>query len=132
MRLRAATLCCLTLCSLWICTAQQPNSAAEEQSLNAALADAGASPTDFTRALENHLAKYPQTLKRAELERDEAQREHDRLQRENDRLRQQIDHLKRQVDEARRAGFRQAAEESARALLNTRGPFVTTSATSGY
>ena len=66
MMLRSATLCCI---ALGLCAAQQPPSDAEDQSLNAALADAGASPADFTRALENHLAKYPQTPKRAELER---------------------------------------------------------------
>jgi len=69
MTLRTATLCCLALGSLWICAAQQSAPEAENDALNAALADAGASPADFTRALENHLAKYPQTAKRAELER---------------------------------------------------------------
>src|SRR5690242_9775776 len=69
MTFRAGALCCLALGSLWICAAQQSATDAEDQALNAALADAGASPADFTRALENHLAKYPQTAKRAELER---------------------------------------------------------------
>ena len=69
MTLRTAMLYCLALGSLWTCAGQQPASDAEDRALNAALADAGASPADFTRALENHLAKYPQTQKRAELER---------------------------------------------------------------
>ena len=69
MTLRAATLCCLALGSFWLRAAQEPASETEDKALNAALADAGASPADFLRALENHLAKYPQTQKRAELER---------------------------------------------------------------
>jgi thiol-disulfide isomerase/thioredoxin len=69
MTLRAATLCCMALSTVWLCAAQQPPSIAEDQALNTALADAGASPADFTRALENHLARYPQTQKRTELER---------------------------------------------------------------
>jgi thiol-disulfide isomerase/thioredoxin len=41
----------------------------EQQELNAALADAGASGIDFIRALENHLKKYPNSPQKAQIER---------------------------------------------------------------
>src|SRR6476659_4823557 len=41
----------------------------EDQQLIAALAEAGSSPIEFTRALERHLEKYPFSPRRAELER---------------------------------------------------------------
>jgi thiol-disulfide isomerase/thioredoxin len=44
-------------------------SAAEQSSLQQALGEAGNSPVDFMRALENHIAKFPNSPKRAELER---------------------------------------------------------------
>jgi len=52
--------------------AQPPDKAGdktEDQQLSTALAEAGASPIEFTRALERHLEKFPNTLRRAELER---------------------------------------------------------------
>jgi thiol-disulfide isomerase/thioredoxin len=49
--------------------AQDPLPQAEQQSLQRALADAGNSPVDFVRAIENHLKQYPNTPRRAELER---------------------------------------------------------------
>jgi thiol-disulfide isomerase/thioredoxin len=63
-------LLCL-LCSLLLCAGApaQTSSASEAQELNHALEDAGASPVDFVRALENHLRKYPNTARRAEIER---------------------------------------------------------------
>lgn len=53
------------------CFAQNtmPPSPEEEQHLSQALAEAGASPVDFLRALESHLAKYPQSIRRNEVER---------------------------------------------------------------
>jgi len=59
------------LCSLVLCTGvpAQTSAASEAQELNHALEDAGASPVDFIRALENHLQKYPNTARRAEIER---------------------------------------------------------------
>ena len=42
---------------------------AEQRSLSEALAEAGSSPVEFVRALENHLARYPASPKRAEIER---------------------------------------------------------------
>lgn len=42
--------------------------AAEQQDLDRALAAAGASPVEYLRAIEEHLAKYPDTARRAELE----------------------------------------------------------------
>ncbi len=60
--------CWVALC-VALCGAQQPEINAEDQALNAALAEAGTSSVDFVRALEGHLAKFPQTPKRPELER---------------------------------------------------------------
>ncbi len=42
---------------------------AEERALGQALAEAGSSAVDFIRAVESHLAKYPKSTRRAELER---------------------------------------------------------------
>src|SRR5271165_4425206 len=42
---------------------------AEQNELRQALAEAGNSPVDFTRALENHLARYPDSPGRPDLER---------------------------------------------------------------
>src|SRR5215831_4302406 len=44
-------------------------SEAEQEELSSALAEAGSSPVEFLRALERHLAKYPKSPRRAELER---------------------------------------------------------------
>ncbi len=41
----------------------------EEADLSAALRDAGSSPIEFIRALESHLARYPKSERRAEVER---------------------------------------------------------------
>ena len=41
----------------------------EQQELNSALADAGNSSIDFTRALENHLKKYPNSPRKLEIQR---------------------------------------------------------------
>lgn len=49
--------------------AQQTDPKAEEKELNTALAEAGNSQIDFIRALENHLAKYPNSSKKPEIER---------------------------------------------------------------
>ncbi len=51
--------------------ATPPSSAApsEDQQLSDALGEAGNSPVDFIRALEKHLAKYPHTPRRNEIER---------------------------------------------------------------
>ncbi len=48
---------------------QTDMSDAEQDSLRQALGEAGASPVDFIRALEGHLAKFPKSSRRAELER---------------------------------------------------------------
>src|SRR6266567_5883237 len=47
----------------------QQLSPAEQTSLSEALGEAGNSQIDFLHALENHLAKFPDSPKRAELER---------------------------------------------------------------
>ncbi len=41
----------------------------EQKDLNAALAEAGASPVEYLRAIEKHLEKYPDSPRRSELER---------------------------------------------------------------
>ncbi|MGP8245785.1 MAG: hypothetical protein ACLQVN_14860, partial [Bryobacteraceae bacterium] len=46
-----------------------PQAAAERQDLADALSEAGANPLEYLRAIERHLAKYPNTPRRAELER---------------------------------------------------------------
>jgi thiol-disulfide isomerase/thioredoxin len=53
----------------WIGSAQQAAPNAEEKDLNTALSEAGTSQIDFIRALENHLAKYPDSAKKPEIER---------------------------------------------------------------
>ena len=47
---------------------RKPDPAVEQQELNTALAEAGSSPVDFTRALERHLAKYPASTQREKIE----------------------------------------------------------------
>ena len=49
----------LLLLALTAAAQQKDPSASEDADLNAALAEAGSSQVDFIRALENHLAKYP-------------------------------------------------------------------------
>src|SRR2546426_1721392 len=58
----------LVLFACRFCFPQDP-SEAEQRSLSQSLGEAGSSPVELIRALETHLAKYPQTPKRAELER---------------------------------------------------------------
>src|SRR5580700_2276622 len=47
----------------------QQLSPAEQQALTKELGEAGSSPVELIRAIENHLAKFPMSPKRAELER---------------------------------------------------------------
>ena len=49
--------------------AAAPEAQTEDQQLSAGLAEAGSSPIEFIRVLERHLEKFPNTLRRAELER---------------------------------------------------------------
>ena len=49
--------------------AQPPVADTEDKALSDALAEAGNSQIDFVRALENHLAKYPGSPKKPEIER---------------------------------------------------------------
>jgi thiol-disulfide isomerase/thioredoxin len=57
----------LVLLAAALCAAQVPE--AEQNELRRELAEAGSSQTDFARAIERHLQKYPETKQRAELER---------------------------------------------------------------
>ena len=50
-------------------SAQQNLSKAEEESLQTAISEAGNSSVDFARAIENHLKRFPNSPRRAELER---------------------------------------------------------------
>jgi len=52
-----------------LASGQQTASDAEEMELGKALREAGNSQVDFVRALENHLAKYPDSPKKPEIER---------------------------------------------------------------
>src|SRR5690242_8967621 len=70
------SVCCLACVSLCILASAQTAatppgemSQAERESLSQALGEAGNSPVDFIHALENHIAKYPNSPKRSELER---------------------------------------------------------------
>src|SRR5260370_27897724 len=47
----------------------QDMSQVEQDSLQRALGEAGNSPVDFMRAIEQHLKSYPNSARRAELER---------------------------------------------------------------
>jgi thiol-disulfide isomerase/thioredoxin len=49
--------------------AQGQLSPGEQESLQTALSEAGNSPVDFARAIENHLKQFPNSPRRAELER---------------------------------------------------------------
>jgi thiol-disulfide isomerase/thioredoxin len=51
------------------CFAQDNASNSEQEELRRALAETGGSSVDFIRVLENHLAKYPDTQERPEIER---------------------------------------------------------------
>ncbi len=52
-----------------LAVAQPPAADTEAKALSDALAEAGTSQIDFVRALENHLAKYPDSAKKPEIER---------------------------------------------------------------
>jgi thiol-disulfide isomerase/thioredoxin len=60
-------LLCATLFLALLASAQ--NAPDESQQLSQAVAEAGNSPVDFIRALEAHLAKYPNSPRRNEIER---------------------------------------------------------------
>lgn len=67
----ARVLACAVFCMVVLSgqTAAGELSQAEQDSLRQALGEAGNSPVDFMRALEHHLAQFPNSPKRAELER---------------------------------------------------------------
>jgi thiol-disulfide isomerase/thioredoxin len=75
MKFFATVRCCLLLAGALAAFAQsKPEPApspedAEQRELNRALAEAGNSPVDFVRVLEQHLNKYPQAKDRDKLER---------------------------------------------------------------
>jgi thiol-disulfide isomerase/thioredoxin len=60
-------LCILLLAAAWQLFGQRQSP--EIASLQRALSEAGNSPLDFARAIENHLKEYPNSSQRAELER---------------------------------------------------------------
>ncbi|MGA2879075.1 MAG: TlpA disulfide reductase family protein [Bryobacteraceae bacterium] len=59
----------LSLIAAASCLTAQNLSQDEQQSLQRALSEAGNSPSEFLLAIENHLKKYPNSPRRAELER---------------------------------------------------------------
>jgi thiol-disulfide isomerase/thioredoxin len=59
----------LVLALLALAPAVFAQTSGEQQDLNQALGEAGASPVEYLRALEQHLRKYPDSPRRAELER---------------------------------------------------------------
>ena len=58
----------LAFIALSLAAQKKPDPAAEQQELNTALSEAGNSPIDYTRALEKHLAKYPDSAQRTTIE----------------------------------------------------------------
>jgi thiol-disulfide isomerase/thioredoxin len=68
-RLLLCALCASAVSSLPARAQKSDPSEAQERQLEEALAEAGSSAVDFIRALELHLAKYPETKRRPELER---------------------------------------------------------------
>jgi len=48
---------------------QNPEPQDEEDQLQQALSEAGPSPVEFIRAIENHLSRFPRTSRRPDLER---------------------------------------------------------------
>ncbi len=60
---------CLTLTLAAFSLAAQDLTQNEQSSLQQALGEAGNSPVEFVRALENHLQKFPDSPRKAELER---------------------------------------------------------------
>lgn len=106
-KLAAAAFC-------WTCLWAQPSAVPESEdlALRTALSEAGSSAVDFIRALEQHLERFPQTAKRAELERALAKaaldaKDRDRIVRYGERA------LRRDPDDL------QLLERVARALLET-------------
>ncbi|MGE5568295.1 MAG: thioredoxin-like domain-containing protein [Rhodospirillales bacterium] len=57
------------LCGAALAAGAQDSQETEDEALYRALAEAGSSTIDFVRGLENHLAEFPQTKRRADLER---------------------------------------------------------------
>lgn len=60
---------CLALALAALTLTAQELSQAEQESLTQALGEAGNSSVEFTRALENHLKRFPNSPKKADLER---------------------------------------------------------------
>jgi thiol-disulfide isomerase/thioredoxin len=69
MKLLALALCCVAALAQDERKPEPPKPDPEQQELNTALADAGNSAIDFTRALENHLKKYPNSPRKLEIQR---------------------------------------------------------------
>jgi thiol-disulfide isomerase/thioredoxin len=99
----------LLLVLAFCCSAQ---SADEQTSLQQALAEAGTSPVDFMRAIEGHLAKFPKTTRRPELERAIA-----KAALESDDSRRVVEYGERVL--ARESDDLKLMEGVARALLKT-------------
>jgi hypothetical protein len=62
-------ICVLAVFALLRVCAQPAAADKEQQDLQRALGDAGNSPVDFLRAIEDHLNRYPNAPRKADLER---------------------------------------------------------------
>ena len=69
IRVTAALLASLTMLAAQQMPAAPKISPQEQADLESALSDAGGNPAEYLRAIEKHLAKYPDTPRRQELER---------------------------------------------------------------
>jgi len=69
MKGAAISALCSLVCAGALFGQQAEISVAEQQDLMRALSDGNTSPPDLIRALEAHLAKYPNTPQRSEVER---------------------------------------------------------------
>jgi thiol-disulfide isomerase/thioredoxin len=67
--LSRALVCLLCALSAPALQAADAKADGEQQQLEEALSEAGSNPGDFIRVLENHLAKFPKSPRRAEMER---------------------------------------------------------------
>jgi len=104
-------LACLALLAVPPARAQEALSEEEEEHLRQTVGEAGSSPVEFIRALEAHLKKYPNSPRRADLERGLAKAAMDA--RDNRRIK-----LYGEMVLAREPDDTQLLERVARALLD--------------
>ena len=69
MKLPAVALFCALLCPAQTAVTKAAADQDEEQQLSLAISEAGSSPVDYIRVLERHLAKFPGSPRKNEIER---------------------------------------------------------------